>query len=57
MSRNDLLALADRIRARDADMKRRGGKIQRVFRDEMPMVIEALEKAAAENDLSNDEGA
>jgi hypothetical protein len=46
-----LLALVDRIRARDADMKRRGGKIQRVFREEMPMVIEALEKAAADDAL------
>lgn len=54
MSRNELLALADRIRARDADMKRRGGKIQRVFRDEMPMVIEALEKAASSQ--NNPEG-
>lgn len=48
MSRSELLALADRIRGRDADMKRRGGKIQRVFRCEVPLVLDALEKAAEE---------
>lgn len=46
MSRKELLALAERIKSRDDEMKRRGGKLQRVFRNEMPLVLDAIEKAA-----------
>ncbi len=48
MSRNELLALAQRIKDREARWRERGGKVQHVFARETPLVLDAIYKAAGE---------